>query len=86
MNNNIEYSSPAVHLYPCYSDMKDYGTNWDSPCNVNGRFRQIVAPSPATAVPILFQIMRPNRLPVSDNPKIIDTKNLTCDRYRVVNW
>lgn len=54
-----EYESQTSNPRPCYSNLKSYGNG--------GLYLPIVAPTPATTQPWIFNIMTPHNMPPQPN-------------------
>ena len=72
---NQEYSAGMTNARPCYSNMKCYGAY--------GKYKPIVPPTPATVQQMMFNYMRPHKIPHS-LPKSEPTDH-NCTSYRTLD-
>jgi hypothetical protein len=76
MESSKEYNSSQTNAISCYSNLGNYGTSY----LIGGG---IVPPTPATVNPVLFNILRPHKIPQLDfkSSKFIPN----CNQYKSIS-
>jgi hypothetical protein len=73
-----EYNSTATNAHSCYSNIILYGAE--------GKVSKIVAPTPVTTQPALFNIFKPHAMPQHSIPQQnFARKPESCSGYKSLN-